>query len=260
MIKVSNLSCGYGSRIILQDVNLLVEDGGLLGILGPNGSGKTTLLRAMTGVLKPKSGEVLFREKDIGHMSFKELAQNIAVVSQDPQIGFLSVEEFVLLGRIPHYGKLQFLETNRDREVAQKALSLTKTEYLKNRPMSEMSGGEKQLICIARALAQEPRLLLLDEPTTHLDITHQIEIMELICKLNRGLGLTIIMVLHDLNLASEFCHTLALMHNGRIRSFGGPEYVLTYQNIEDVYKTTVVVRENPASLKPYIMLKRKCLS
>lgn len=254
MLEINKLFCGYGARTVLKDINLNVEDGGLLGILGPNGSGKTTLLRAMTGVLKPGSGEILFKGRDVRRMSFRELAQSIAVVSQDPQIGILSVEEFVLMGRIPHYGKFQFSETRRDREIAQRALALTKTEHLKERSIWEISGGEKQLICIARALAQEPSLLLLDEPTTHLDITHQIEIMELMRRLNKDSGLTVIMILHDLNLASEFCRTLALLHNGMIHACGTPENVLTYQAIEEVYKATVVVKESPVSLKPYCFL------
>jgi iron complex transport system ATP-binding protein len=160
----------------------------------------------------------------------------------------------VLLGRIPHFEKMQFLETARDFEAAREAMSLTRTLKFKDRLMRELSGGERQLVFIARALAQEPRLLLLDEPTTHLDITHQVAILDLLKRLNRERGLTVIIVLHDLNLASEYCQRLVLMREGRIYKAGRPDEVLSYQIIEEVYKTVVVVEKNPISLRPYVLL------
>jgi iron complex transport system ATP-binding protein len=158
------------------------------------------------------------------------------------------------LGRIPHLKRLQFFESKEDLEIAEKCMKLTDTFKLRDRLMSEISGGEKQLILIARALAQEPRLILLDEPTAHLDITHQVGILDLIKKLNRELGLTVIMVLHDLNLASEYCQRLILINGGRIHKIGQPEEVLNYDIIEEVYKTVVVVERSPVSSKPYILL------
>ncbi|MBU1366651.1 MAG: ABC transporter ATP-binding protein [Candidatus Omnitrophica bacterium] len=254
MLEIKNLFCGYDLRIILQGINLSVENGEFLGIIGPNGSGKTTLLRAITRVLKPKTGVIFFEGSDIGQMGFRELAKKVAVVPQESLTNFMSVEDFVLLGRIPHYRKFQFLETNRDKGITQKALEVTGTLELKDRPMHEISGGERQLVLIARSLTQEPKLLLLDEPTTHLDITHQVGILDLIRRLNKEFGLTVIMVLHDLNLASEYCRNLALISKGRIHKIGRPQEVLSYQIIEEVYKTTVVVRENPVSSKPYCFL------
>lgn len=254
MLELKNLTCGYGSKFILKDIAFKVKDGELVGIIGPNGSGKTTLIRAVTRILKPIQGTVLLEEKDIWQMKFKELARKIAVVPQSFEGTDMSVEDFVLLGRIPHLGRLQFFESKDDLQIAERCMKLTYTLKLKDRLMSEISGGEKQLILIARALAQEPRLILLDEPTAHLDITHQVGILDLIKKLNRELGLTVIMVLHDLNLASEYCQRLILINDGRIHKTGQPEEVLNYHIIEEVYKTVVVVEKNPISSRPYILL------
>ncbi|MGV8058804.1 MAG: ABC transporter ATP-binding protein [Smithellaceae bacterium] len=146
------------------------------------------------------------------------------------------------------------MEAKKDAEAVRKAMDLTGTTKFKDRVLSRMSGGEKQLVLIARALAQEPKLLLLDEPTAHLDITHQVAILDLIRKLNRDFGLTVIMVLHDLNLASEYCHRLLLINNGRIYKMGLPDEIFNYRDIEEVYKTKVLIERNPVSLKPYIVL------
>ena len=254
MLEIKNLTCGYDSKFILQDIDFKVEDREIVGIIGPNGSGKTTLLRAITRILKPKRGVIFLEGKDIWQMGFKELAKRIAVVPQSFGGGFMSVEEFVLLGRIPHFERFQFLETKKDLEIAQRCMAKTDTIKLKNQLMGQISGGERQLALISRALAQEPKLLLLDEPTTHLDITHQVGILDLIKRLNREFGLTVIMVLHDLNLASEYCHRLVLINQGKIHKVGSPEEVMKYRIIEEVYKTVVVVEKNPISSKPYIFI------
>lgn len=254
MLETRDLTCGYDSKIILYDINFHIKGGELAGIIGPNGSGKTTLLRAITRVLKPEKGEVFLEGKNIREMGFKELAKNIAVVSQDFETGYMSVEEFILLGRIPYHSRFQFLETKRDMEVAERCMTLTDTFRLKDHLMEEISGGERQLAHIARALTQGPKLLLLDEPTTHLDITHQVGILDLIKRLNREFGLTVVMTLHDLNLASEYCNRLILINRGRIHKDGLPEEVLDYRIIEEVYKTVVVVQKNPISKKPYVLV------
>lgn len=254
MLEIKNLTCGYDAKFFLKDINLKIENRELVGIIGPNGSGKTTLLKGMTRVLKPKKGGIFLEGKNIAQMGFKELAKRIAVVSQSFETGFMSVEEFVLLGRIPHFERFQFLETKKDLEITRKCMMLTDTLRFKDRPISEISGGERQLALIARALAQEPKLLLLDEPTTHLDITHQVGILDLISRLNKELELTVIMVLHDLNLASEYCHRLVLINEGKMHKIGVPSQVLNYQTIEEIYKTVVVVEKNPVSSKPYILV------
>jgi len=254
VLEIKNLTCGYDSKFILQDIDFKVEDREIVGIIGPNGSGKTTLLRAITRILKPEKGVIFLEGKDIWQMGFKELAKRIAVVPQSFGGGSMSVEEFVLLGRIPHFERFQFLETEKDLEITQRCMARTDTLKLKDQLMGQISGGERQLALISRALAQEPKLLLLDEPTTHLDITHQVGILDLIKRLNREFGLTVIMVLHDLNLASEYCHRLVLINEGRIHKIGRPEEVLNYRIIEEVYKTVVVVERSPISSKPYILI------
>ncbi|MCX5710963.1 MAG: ABC transporter ATP-binding protein [Candidatus Omnitrophica bacterium] len=254
MLEIKDLTCGYNQRFYLKGINLVIDEGGFFGIIGPNGSGKTTLLRAITRILKPKNGEVFLRGENIWHIDFRELARTIAVVSQNVSTDELNVGEFVLLSRIPHYKGLQFLETKRDEEIADNAMALTDTLKFKDRLMSEISGGERQLVLIARALAQEPKFLLLDEPTAHLDITHQVRILDLLKKLNKELSLTVIIVLHDLNLASEYCDRVALLSDGAVYKEGFPRDVLDYKTIENVYKTVVVVERNPVSLKPYVFL------
>jgi len=256
VLEVKGLTCGYDRRFLLQDINFKVRKGEFLGIIGPNGSGKTTLLRAITKVLRPEKGEIILDGKDINHYGFKELARKIAVVSQkvDSFALNLTVKEYVLLGRIPFRKRFQFLETRRDKEIAHKALAITGILSLAQRPIAEMSGGEKQCAIIARALAQEPQVLLLDEPTTHLDIGHQIKILDLIRKLNKERQLTVIIILHDLNLASEYCERLLLLRGGKIYRMGSPEEVLTYPIIEEVYGTLVVVKKSPVSSRPLVCL------
>lgn len=253
MLNISQLTCGYDSGFAIRDIDLHVATGEIIGIIGPNGSGKTTLLRAITKALKPVRGVILLEGKSIWQMKIRELARKIAVVSQNTETGFMTVEDFVLLGRIPYYGRFRFLETKNDLQIARDAMALTDSLRLKDQLMSQISGGERQLALIARALAQEPKLLILDEPTTYLDITHQVGILDLIRRLNRNFGLTVVMVMHDLNLASEYCQRLALINMGEMYKFGLPEEVLDYRIIEDVYKTIVVVEKNPISHKPYVL-------
>jgi iron complex transport system ATP-binding protein len=260
MLDISNLTCGYAgpspageSGFAIRNINLRVPAGEIIGVIGPNGSGKTTLLRAITRSLKLSRGVIRFEGTDIHRMNIRDLARKMAVVSQNAESGFMTVEEFVLLGRTPYYDRFRFLETKNDLRIARDAMAATDALRLKDQFMSQISGGERQLALIARALAQEPKLLLLDEPTTYLDITHQVAILDLIRRLNIQFALTVIMVLHDLNLAGEYCHRLALFNEGAIHKFGLPEDVLAYRIIEDVYKTVVIVGKNPVSRKPYVM-------
>ncbi len=251
-LEVKDLTAGYRTFFI-RDITFSVSRGEFFGIIGPNGSGKTTLLRTLSGLLRPLKGEILLKGRPIRHIPRREFSRLVAVVSQQPPQESLTAEEYVLLGRLPHFGRFQLLETVRDREIARKAMELTGILPLRERLTGELSSGEKQLLNIARSLAQEPELLLLDEPIAHLDIAHQIEIMDLLRRLQRELGLTIIIVLHDLNLASEYCERLMLLRDGLPYSTGTPEGVITYQAIEDVYRTVVIVRENPLSKKPFVL-------
>lgn len=254
MLKMSDLSCGYGTKIIINRINLHIKKGEFVCIIGPNGSGKTTLLKAITRIIKPAKGNIFLEGRDLNNIDKREIAKKMAVVSQNLPIVSMTVKEFVLLGRTPHYKTLQLLENESDIEVVEHAMSMTGIERLQNSLMSEISGGEVQLSLIARALAQEPWILLLDEPTAHLDITHQVNILDLIKRLNKDYQLTVIIILHDLNLASEYCDRLILMNNGQITKTGIPEEVLNSIDLEEVYKTLVVVEKNPLSNKPFVLI------
>jgi iron complex transport system ATP-binding protein len=211
----------------------------------------------MSRVLTPKKGNIILQGRDIKDMDLKEFCQKVAFVAQDTIINFsFSVLEIVLMGRIPHLRRLQ-LETKADFAIAEKSLIMTDTLELKEKRIDELSAGERQRVIIAKALAQQPALIFLDEPTSHLDIGHQIQILDLLKRFNRETDLTIVMVLHDLNLASEYCNRIVLLNEGKIFKEGSPREVLTYQNIEAVYKTVVVVNDNPINSKPYVVLVSK---
>jgi len=187
-------------------------------------------------------------------MNLKEFCRKVAFVSQDISTGFsFTVMELVLMGRIPHLKRLQY-ETKKDIEIAREKLKLTDTLSLKDKRIDELSAGERQRVVIARALAQEPELLFLDEPTSHLDIGHQVQVLDLLKKLNRKNNLSIVMILHDLNLASAYSNRIALLDKGIIFKEGSPQEVLTYQNIEAVYKTIVLVNVNSVTGKPNVVL------
>jgi iron complex transport system ATP-binding protein len=254
MLEINGLSCGYGKQVVLQGVSFAIKRGEFVGIIGPNGSGKTTLLRAITGLLRPFAGTISLEGRETHETARRELAQKVAVVTQLPEATPpFSVEEFVLLGRVPHWGRFQLLETHKDVEKTGTAMVLTGIAYARDCTMGELSGGEQQLAFVARALAQEPRLLLLDEPTAHLDIGHQGQIMDLLRQLNREQSLTIVVVLHDLALASLYCQRLILLHHGRLRKIGPPRRVLTKEVIEEVYQTTVRVVKAPGKGGPIIL-------
>lgn len=255
MLKVNNICCAYGKEIILKDINFTINKGEIVGIIGPNGSGKTTLLRAVTKIIPLQNGNVFFQNNDIQMISVKQFSQYIAVVSQIIDIEMtMTVEEFIALGRIPYRKKFQFFENINDITVIENVMKLTDTYFFRQRTLKTLSGGEKQLVIIARALVQEPTLLFLDEPTNHLDISHQIKVLNLIKKINQENGLTVAIVLHDLNLASEYCDRLILLNKGIIHCAGTPDEVLQLQIIEKVYSTKVTVGKNPISGKPYVFL------
>ena len=253
ILNIQNLCCGY-PKFQLSDICLDMPKGSFAGIIGPNGSGKTTLFRAITGTLGIKSGKIMLGDKNLRTLAPRQRAQNIAIVSQFIDAGDISVEDYVLMGRIPYQSRFSFFESDDDLRIAREYMTMTDTWRFKDQLMSELSGGEQQLAAIARALTQEPELLLLDEPTSHLDITHQVHILNVLQQLNQEMGLSVLMVIHDLNLASEYCDRLILVNQGRIHTQGTPEEVLTFQNIEDVYQTVVVTQPNPLSGKPAVFL------
>jgi len=254
ILKVDNLSCGYEDNIVVNDVSFSVQPGDFLGIIGPNGAGKTTLFRAISRILKPQRGNIFYKGRDVGRISTRDFAQEVAVIPQILEVPFaFSVEEFVLMGRFPHVDRFEALK-KADYAILENVLDFTDSASLRDRKINELSGGERQRVILAQGFAQQPHLLLLDEPTAHLDISHQAHILDLFKRLNKERNLTVIIVLHDLNLASSYCDRLILLDEGRIFKEGPPREVLTYQNIEEVYKTVVVVKENPISQKPYVIL------
>ena len=257
MIEVHSVSFRYHEDWVLQDVSFRVEKGEFVGVIGPNGSGKTTLLKILYRLLSPQKGEILFELVSMKKMSRADIAKRIAVVAQETHLLFpFSVLETVLMGRSPYLGPLMF-ESEKDLEIAKKAMEWTKVLPFSERPMDELSGGERKRVFIARALAQEPEVILLDEPTTNLDIHHQMDFLDLILTLNRERGLTIVMASHDMNIASEFCDRLILLQEGRIYKMGTPDEVITKENIEKVYGCEIWVDQNPFSGMPRINLLKK---
>jgi iron complex transport system ATP-binding protein len=250
---IENFSCGY-TGFKLEGVNLSLQKGSFTGIIGPNGSGKTTLFRGITNSLATLNGKILLKGQNLFSLSLKTRAQHIAIVTQFTDTDQISVEDYVLMGRMPYHSRFQFFESKDDFAKAHKYMALTDVFQYKDKLMTELSGGEQQRAAIARALTQEPELLLLDEPTSHLDITHQVKILDLIHRLNQEMKLTVLMVIHDLNLASEYCDRLVLFNEGKIFTQGTPEEVLAFDTIEKVYQTPVITRTNPYSNKPVIFL------
>jgi iron complex transport system ATP-binding protein len=257
MIEVNSISFRYHEEWVLQEVSFRVEKGEFVGVIGPNGSGKTTLLKILYRLLAPQKGEILFELVSMKKMGRRDIAKRIAVVAQETQLLFpFSVVETVLMGRSPYLGHLMF-ESEKDLEIARKAMEWTKILPFSDRLVEELSGGERKRVFIARALAQEPEVILLDEPTANLDIQHQVDFLDLILTLNRERGLTIVMASHDMNVASEFCDRLILLQGGRIFQTGTPEEVITKENIESVYGCEVWIDQHPLSGMPRISLLKK---
>lgn len=251
-LKINDVDAYYGSVKVLERVDLSAEKGELLGVIGPNGSGKTTLLRTIARIVKPRTGAILLDGKEVMQMKAKEFSQQFATVPQDTTVHFdFTALDVVLMGRNPHLGRLE-LESEKDIEVARRCMELTNCWHLAERPITELSGGERQLVIIARALTQEPKVLLLDEPTSHLDINYQIAIMELLKHLSRHEGLIIIAVIHDLNLAAQYCDRLVLLHKGKIRAMGSQHEVLTAANIKHAFGADVMVKRHAVTNQYYI--------
>ena len=257
LIQVKNIHSGYHKKEVLKNISFEIEEGEFLGIIGPNGSGKSTLLRSLSRVLRPLKGNIYYKGSDLYAIALNQIARDFAFVAQDTQVNFpFSVWEIVLMGRIPYLSRLQ-PQSAADLKAAKESMSITDTLKLAGRQLNDLSAGEKQMVIIAKAIAQEPKVLFLDEPTSHLDIGHQVKILNLLKGLNRDKKITVAMVLHDLNLAAEYCDRLILLDNGSVYKSGPPGEVLTYENIEEVYKTLVIVNKNPVSGNPHILLARK---
>lgn len=256
MLSVQNLNFGYKQKIILKDINFSVFSGEFVSIIGPNGCGKTTLVKTLLKSLVPRTGSIRILGQRVNTLSHKDLARHLAVVMQTIDPAAMTVKDYVLLGRLPFFDRYQFFESQKDLATAQHYMELTGIADLAGARINEISGGERQLAAIARALTQEPSLLVLDEPTAHLDITHQVRVLNLVNTLKAQLSLTILMVLHDLNLAAEYSDRMVLLDKETcgIYKAGTPEEVLTQKAIQAVYQTRVEVRPNPISQKPWVFL------
>lgn len=241
----------YGS--VLEDIDLKVESGQMVGVIGPNGSGKTTFLRLASGVLHPTKGSILLDGNDLKDLSRNRIAQRVAMVPQYFYMPFsFTVAEVVMMGRTPFIKVLSGAKEH-DRDTVRHSLEATGVSEFESRIFNDLSGGERQRAILALAMAQEPKLLLLDEPTAHLDINHQIELLQLVQRLNTEEGITVCAVMHDLNLASLYFNRLVILKNGSVYADGPPHKVLTSEVIQHVYGTKVHVTTHPTTGTPYII-------
>ncbi|MCK5563124.1 ABC transporter ATP-binding protein, partial [Candidatus Bathyarchaeota archaeon] len=243
-MRISGIDCYYGSIKALDNVNFSVREDEFVGILGPNGSGKTTVLRAISRTLKPRVGTVFLDDTNIYDIANREVAKNVAVVPQETIATFdFTALDIVLMGRNPYIDRFR-QESREDLAITKRAMELTNTWNFAERPVNELSGGEKQRVIIARALAQEPKILLLDEPLTHLDIINQLEIMDLVKELCVKEKLIILVVFHDLNLAARYCTSAIMLKKGKIFSAGSIAEVLTSENIKGVFNVDAIVQKH----------------
>ena len=244
-IEIHNLSAGYQGRPVLQDLSLVVREGEMVALLGPNGAGKSTLLQAITGRHRADAGMIRLFGRDVRHLPAAARARLVSVVPQQLEVPMaFTVEEMVMMGRTAALNRW-LAPSAEDRRIVAQAMAYTDALDLRERMFQEMSGGERQRVVIALALAAEPRLILLDEPTTHLDMNHRMEVLELIARLNRDKGVAIVMVAHDLSLAAEFFPRLVVLDRGRIAADGTPAEVLREETIESVYHCRVSIHADP---------------
>ncbi len=249
MIDISDVHVSLGGQAVLEGVDLRVDHGELVGLVGPNGAGKTTLLRTVNGLLTPDSGHVRIDGDRIDRLGSRATSRRVATVPQDSHLGFtFTVEEIVEMGRTPHRSRLDWTDAT---EAVADALATTDIDHLRTRPVDEVSGGERQRVLVARALAQDTPVLLLDEPTASLDVNHQVRVFQLI----RGLvedGRTALAAIHDLDLAARYCDRLALLADGCIRRVGTPWDVLDSADLGESFQTTAAVTENPITTTPSV--------
>jgi len=247
----------YNSQWCLEGINFELNRGEIVGIIGPNGSGKSTLLKIMDGLLRIQKGEIILFDKPLSRYRRGAIARRIAMVPHEETFRFsFVVSEVVLMGRFSHLGLFPF-EGREDLEIANQSMRLTGTLNLANRSIHELSGGEKQRVLIARALTQKAQIILLDEPTSFLDIRHKVEIFELISYLTLTQGLSVIIVSHDISLAAQYCHRMLLLDKGNVYKIGKPAEVITADNISTVYQCPVLVDNNPISKTPRVTILSK---
>lgn len=253
MLDVDRVTCDYEDSVVLRNLSVEAHVGEVLALIGPNGAGKTTLLRAMARLLEPRAGTVQLAERDVWTLSPRAVARRLGVAPQNEAAAWpITVEEAVALGRAPHRGWLLPLSDEDDAAI-ERALAQTGLTNMRRRQVDELSGGEQRRVVLARVLAQEPAVLLLDEPTVHLDLKYQTEIMELVHQLAHVEALTVVVSLHDLNLAALYADRLALLHDGSLLAVGSPPVVLTREHLHRAYDVPVVVTQHPLAGTPLVM-------
>jgi len=251
-IEVSRLRCGYSGKEVLSGVSFSVGSGEFIGILGPNGAGKSTLVLALSGIVPASGGRIEILGTGVERLSLRERARRMAVIAQESDMRFpFSCREVVEMGRYPHRQRWR-METQGDAEAVEKALSLTDTARLGERPISAVSGGERQRVLMAKSLAQQTPIIVLDEATSAMDVHRKLQIFKVLDKLNREENLTVLAVSHDINLAALFCRRMVFLKDGLIEADGPTEEVLTEQVLEKIYETRVVVREIEAARKKQV--------
>ena len=254
MLSAKDIHYSYNSHAVLRGIDLDVSAGEFVGIIGPNGSGKTTLLRALGGVITPARGHIHFEGSPVDRVNRVELAKRLACLTQTVNVNLpFTVRQVVLLGRNPHLKRFQRIGPA-DQQIASAAMTDAAVDHLAEKFVTEISAGERQRVFIAMALAQQPDLLMLDEPTSHLDIAHQVRIYELLARLHRDRSLTVVVVSHDLNLAAEYCQKLILLKDGTVACAGAAADVIREDILEPVYGTEVTVQTNPSTGRPHVML------
>jgi len=249
--RIENLEFSYGKVKVIKGISISVRKGDFVGIIGPNGSGKSTFVKILTRVLKGYTGKIYFRGKELKNIKLSEFSKYISFLPSSIPIYFpYKVVEFVLMGRYPHLSKMERVKKE-DLEIVEKTIEKLGISEIKNKKVFELSEGERQFVFLAQLLVQNSEVIILDEPISHLDVGHRFKIMDILEKLNRD-GKTIITILHDLNIASEYSRKLLLFKDGRIYRQGKVEEVIDYRIIEDVYNTKVLVYKNPFTEKPYV--------
>lgn len=253
LLTIKRLDWFYGEQKVLDDINLTLCKNGFYGIIGPNGSGKTTLLKNISRSLTPQKETIYLYDRDITEFSNKNLAKEISYVPQSTDLEFeFSVMDMVLMGRSPYLKRLQS-ESGYDIDIAKNAMQITNTWHLREKNIGQISGGERQRAIIARALTQQSEIMLLDEPVSQLDMHHQIEILEILKRLTEEKKVTVILSLHDLNLAAQYCDKVILMDKGRIFKQGFPYEIMIVSNIQKVYGMKVYIMKNPLTGKPHLI-------
>jgi iron complex transport system ATP-binding protein len=251
---LEGVTLAYGERVVLDDVSLEAPPGQMLGVVGPNGCGKSTLIKGVTRLIDARSGSIFIDGKRVDEVGRGDLARLVAAVPQNAALPDLfTAFEVVLMGRTPHLGRFRY-ESERDFGIAWRAMELTDTASLAKRRVGELSGGERQRICIARALAQQPKILLLDEPTAHLDISHQAQALELVRSLCREENLVAVAALHDLNLAAQYCDRMVMLSDGKVYREGSPAEVISAESIRAVYGAEVMVMVHPLTGSPMVFV------